>query len=115
MRFSLSSNACQNYGKLENRIQKMLHPDSGVLKNRVGSEKVSEGFVMSALRRILYRQAIYIGQPGRIHPFACRWLRKKFLRGKEVGEAPTVHYAAHGEKTGGKRVGAGTDSRALWF
>lgn len=29
----------------------------------------------------------YIGQPGRIHPFACRWLRKKFLRGKEVGEA----------------------------
>jgi FkbM family methyltransferase len=36
----------------------MLHPDSGVLKNRVGSKKVSEGFIMSALRKILYRQAI---------------------------------------------------------
>jgi FkbM family methyltransferase len=36
----------------------MLHSDSGGLENRVASEKVSEDFVMSAARKILYRQAI---------------------------------------------------------
>jgi capsular polysaccharide biosynthesis protein len=26
----------------------------------------------------------YIGQPGRIHPFGCRWLRKKFVSNKKT-------------------------------
>ena len=42
----------------------------------------------------------YIGQPGRIHPFAVQWIRKQFLTGNEVSEPGRRLYLT---RQGGRR------------
>lgn len=52
------------------------------------------------LRLELLHVPSYIGQPGRIHPFAVNWLRKKFLTGQE---SPVPGKRLYITRRGGRR------------